>query len=166
MHGRGFVATAAIETSMQIREGGLDHPDVIALLRAHLQNFAQLSPPESMHALGLDGLRGAGVWFWTAWKDEQLLGFGALKRLDDRHAEIKSMRTAPAQLRKGVAAALLRHILDEAARRGYRRLSLETGSMAEFVPAHRLYAQFGFVECAPFAQYIEDPNSLFMTKEL
>jgi putative acetyltransferase len=151
---------------MHIRAGGLDHPEVVALLREHLHGLAQLSPPESMHALGLDGLRGADVSFWSAWEDEQLLGFGALKRLDDRHAEIKSMRTAPAHLRQGVAAAILRHLLDEAVRRGYRRLSLETGSMAEFAPAHRLYARFGFVACGPFAQYVEDPNSVFMTKEL
>ena len=154
------------ESPLQIREGGLDHPDVVALLREHLHDFAQLSPPESMHALGLDALRGADVSFWSAWEDEQLLGFGALKRLDDRHGEIKSMRTAPAHLRKGVAAALLRHILDESVHRGFRRLSLETGAMAEFSPAHRLYARFGFVECAPFAQYVEDPNSVFMTREL
>ena len=154
------------ESTLQIREGVLDHPDVVALLREHLHDFAQLSPPESMHALGLDALRSADVSFWSAWKDEQLLGFGALKRLDTSHAEIKSMRTAPVHIRKGVAAALLRHILEHAAQRGYRRLSLETGAMAEFVPAHRLYARFGFVECGPFAQYVEDPNSVFMTKEL
>jgi putative acetyltransferase len=151
---------------MDIRDGGLDHPEVIALLREHLHGLAQLSPPESMHALDLDSLRAADVSFWSVWEDEQLLGFGALKHLDDRHAEIKSMRTAAAHLRRGIAAAMLRHILDAATQRGYRRLSLETGSMAEFAPAHCLYAQFGFVECGPFAQYVEDPNSVFMTKKL
>ena len=151
---------------MHIRDGGLDHPAVITLLREHLGEFAQLSPPESVHALGLEALRHRDIAFWSAWEDQTLLGFGALKRLDDLHAEIKSMRTAREHLRRGVAAALLQRLLDEAARRGYRRLSLETGSAGEFAPAHRLYERFGFCACAPFAGYIEDPHSLFMTREL
>ncbi|HEY2344759.1 MAG TPA: GNAT family N-acetyltransferase [Xanthomonadaceae bacterium] len=151
---------------MEIREGGLDHPDVVVLLRAHLGEFAQLSPPESMHALGFDALRDRDVAFWSAWEDGALLGFGALKHLDPAHAEIKSMRTARAHLRKGVAAALLQRILDEATRRGYRRLSLETGSAREFAPAHRLYERFGFATCGPFAGYVEDTHSVFMTREM
>ena len=94
------------------------------------------------------------------------MGCGALKQLDPLHGEIKSMRTASAHLRTGVAAKLLQHILEEADRRCYRRLSLETGSMEAFVPAHRLYAGFGFRPCGPFADYAEDPYSVFMTREL
>jgi putative acetyltransferase len=150
---------------MDIREGGLEHPDVLALLREHLQGLARLSPPESVHALGLDALRQPDVDFWSAWRDDALLGFGALKRLDAAHAEIKSMRTARAHLCQGVAAALLRHLLDTAGRRGLGRLSLETGSAREFAPAHRLYARFGFVPCGPFADYADDPHSVFMTRE-
>ena len=150
---------------MDIREGGLDHPDVIALLREHLQGLAQLSPPESVHALGLDALRDPDVEFWSAWRDDALLGFGALKRLDDAHAEIKSMRTVRAHRREGVATALLRHILEESARRGLRRLSLETGSAPAFAPAHLLYQRFGFVACGPFSDYSDDPHSVFMTME-
>lgn len=151
---------------MEIREDGLDHPDVIALLREHLGEFMQLSPPESVHALGIEALRRPDVHFWSAWDHDTLLGFGAIKRLDGGHAEIKSMRTARAHLRKGVAAALLQYLLDEATRRGYCRLSLETGSAGEFAPAHRLYERFGFAVCGPFAGYVEDPHSLFMTREL
>lgn len=151
---------------MQIRAGELDHPEVIALLREHLQGMAQLSPPESIHALDLDGLRQPEISFWSAWQDGQLLGCGALKQLDAEHGEIKSMRTVSRHLRKGVAAAMLDHLIDEAGRRAYRRLSLETGSMDGFEPARRLYARFGFEPCGPFADYVDDPNSVFMSKHL
>ena len=151
---------------MQIRAGQLDHPEVIALLREHLQGMAQLSPPESIHALDLDGLRRPEISFWSAWQGDELLGCGALKQLDAEHGEIKSMRTAARHLRKGVAAAMLRHLLDEAGRRAYRRLSLETGSMEGFAPARSLYARYGFGACGPFADYVDDPNSVFMSKQL
>ena len=151
---------------MQIRSGQLDRPEVIALLREHLQGMAELSPPESIHALGLDALKHPRISFWSAWDDAELLGCGALKRLDDGHAEIKSMRTAGRHRRRGVAAAMLEHLLQEAARRGYRRLSLETGSMEGFEPARRLYARYGFDYCGPFADYRDDPHSVFMSKTL
>jgi len=151
---------------MDIRPDDLTGSAVIDLLREHLQGVAQHSPPESIHALDVEALRQPGISFWTAWQDGELLGCGALKRLDAQHAEIKSMRTASRHLRKGVAAALLRHILDEARRRGYRRLSLETGSAAAFAPAHRLYASFGFASCGPFADYLADPYSVFMSRAL
>lgn len=151
---------------MHIREGQLDRPEVIALLRDHLQGMAELSPPESIHALGLDALKQPQISFWSAWDGEELLGCGALKRLDAEHGEIKSMRTADAHRRRGVAAAMLEHILAEAARRQYRRLSLETGSMDGFGPARSLYARYGFGYCGPFADYRDDPNSVFMSKTL
>ena len=124
------------------------------------------SPPESVHALDIDALRKPEITFWTAWEKDELLGCGALKQLDAQHAELKSMRTSSAHLRKGVAKSLLNHILAVARQRSYRRLSLETGSMAAFAPARTLYAQSGFTLCKPFADYIEDPNSVFMTREL
>lgn len=151
---------------MEIRNGQLDHPAVIALLHEHLLGMAELSPPESIHALDLDCLRDPAVSFWSAWQGDALLGCGALKQLDPTHGEIKSMRTAAEHRRKGVADALLRHIVAEARRRAYRRISLETGAMAGFAPAHALYAAFGFVECGPFAHYVDDPHSRFMTREL
>jgi putative acetyltransferase len=124
------------------------------------------SPPESVHALDLEALRKPDITFWSAWQDAELLGCGALKELDLLHGEIKSMRTAARHLRKGIAARLLRHIIEEAERRSYRRLSLETGSMEAFAPARRLYTRFGFRQCGPFGSYSEDPNSVFMTREL
>src|SRR5580765_720196 len=124
------------------------------------------SPPESVHALDLEALRSNDITFWTAWDGEGLLGCGALKELDPDHGEIKSMRTVAAHLRKGVARALLDHILGEAKRRGYSRVSLETGSAAAFAPAQKLYAGFGFTYCGPFADYVEDPYSVFMTRQI
>ena len=151
---------------MQIKIDNLTGPEIHQLLQQHLQSLAQLSPPESCHALDIDALRKSGITFWTVWEHGELLGCGALKELDAQHAEIKSMRTASAHLRKGVAKTLLGHIIAEARRRAYRRLSLETGPMQAFEPARNLYADFGFSNCEPFAQYVEDPNSVFMTRAL
>lgn len=151
---------------MEIRVDDLEGAEIIGLLREHLQSMTLHSPPESIHALDVEALRKPGITFWSAWEGPELMGCGALKELGPRQGEIKSMRTASAHLRRGVAAAMLRHILAEAKRRGYERLSLETGSAAAFTPAHRLYASFGFQPCGPFAGYIEDPYSVFMTTEL
>jgi putative acetyltransferase len=151
---------------MKIRIDDLNGPEIAQLLREHLQEMALHSPPESIHALDLEALRTPGITFWTAWEGSELLGCGAIKQLDPLHGEIKSMRTAARHKGKGVAAGLLDHILEQARRRGYRRLSLETGSMQAFAPAHRLYARYGFAMCEPFADYNEDPNSVFMTREI
>jgi putative acetyltransferase len=151
---------------MEIRVDDLRGPDVARLLQEHLQSMALHSPPESIHALDLEALRGPDITFWCAWQGAELMGCGALKELTPRHGEIKSMRTVSSHLRKGVAAQLMRHILDVAESRSYERLSLETGSMAAFVPARNLYARFGFKPCAPFADYVLDPYSVFMTREL
>ncbi len=154
------------EPGMQIREDDLTGPEIAALLREHLRGMHALSPPESIHALDLEGLRAPEITFWTVWDSGELLGCGALKELDAQHGEIKSMRTARAHLRKGVASVVLRHIMGEAERRGYARLSLETGSMAGFDPARSLYGRFGFAFCGPFGSYADDPNSMFMTRVL
>jgi putative acetyltransferase len=151
---------------MKIIIDDLSGAAVVELLQAHLRSLAAISSPESMHALDIDELRQPEITFWSVWEEEQLVGCGALKELDGGHAEIKSMRTAAAHLRKGVASRLLEHMVDEAKKRNYRRLSLETGSMKAFEPAQRLYAKYGFTYCEPFGNYIEDPNSVFMTKEL
>lgn len=151
---------------VEIREDDLRGARVVALLAEHLANMHEISPPESVHALDLQALRGPGITFWTAWQGSDLLGCGALKELDRQHGEIKSMRTAGAHRRKGIAAAMLRHIVEQALLRGYVRISLETGSQPEFAPARRLYAGFGFVTCGPFGDYREDPNSVFMTRKL
>jgi len=150
----------------RIRLDDLQSAPVHALLREHLAGVALHSPPESIHALDLDGLRAPGMSFWTLWDGEDLLACGALKELDAAHGEIKSMRTAAAHLRKGAARAMLEHVVAEARRRGYRHLSLETGTAPAFEPAHRLYASAGFVPCGPFTDYVDDPYSCFMTLEL
>ncbi|MFC4809660.1 GNAT family N-acetyltransferase [Paenibacillus sp. GCM10023250] len=149
---------------MKIIVDDLTGPEVAELLSEHLRSMAAQSPPESVHALDLDGLRKPEITFWSAWDGKQLLGCGALKDLGGGHGELKSMRTASAHLRKGVARGILNHILAEAKRRGFTRLSLETGAMASFEPARKLYESFGFDYCAPFADYGEDPNSAFMTR--
>ncbi|MEO8102960.1 MAG: GNAT family N-acetyltransferase [Betaproteobacteria bacterium] len=151
---------------MDIRIDDLSGPEISRLLQAHLQAVSQLSPPESVHALGIEALRKPDITFWSVWQDDELLGCGALKELDCGHGEIKSMRTDARHLRKGVAARLLGHIIAEAQRRTYRRLSLETGSAEAFAPARNLYARMGFRLCGPFAQYLDDPHSVFMTREL
>lgn len=151
---------------MHIRIDDLQGPEIRQLLGEHLHSMTLHSPPESIHALDLDRLRAPDVTFWTSWEGADLLGCGALKELDPSHGEIKSMRTASRHLRRGVARALLAHILDEARRRGYARVSLETGTAAAFEPAQRLYASAGFACCEPFAGYVEDPYSVFMTRDL
>ncbi|QDU27300.1 putative N-acetyltransferase YsnE [Anatilimnocola aggregata] len=152
--------------ALLIRTDDVSSPAVIELLLDHLRNCQLATPPESTHALNLDGLRRPEITLWTIWSGPNLAGCGALKHLDAQHAEIKSMRTAPNFLRQGIAAAMLQHLLAQAQLRGYSRVSLETGAMAYFEPARRLYANFGFVACEPFANYIPDPNSVFLTKEL
>jgi len=143
-----------------VRKDDLQGSEIIALLEQHLRLMRSITPPESIHALSLDGLRAPDV---TAWLGGARLGCGALKELEPSHGEIKSMHTTEASRGRGVGAAILRHILDEAGNRGYRRLSLETGSQPEFAPARSLYQQHGFSRCPPFGDYREDPNSIFMT---
>jgi putative acetyltransferase len=151
---------------MDIKIDDLTGSEIRGLLQEHLRSMRLHSPPESVHALDIEALRKPEITFWTVWEGGELLGCGALKELSARHGEIKSMRTSSSHLRKGVAKNLLRHVLAEAERRGYSRLSLETGSMEVFEPARRLYAGFGFTYCEPFADYVEDPYSVFMTREL
>ena len=151
---------------MKIKIDDLSGKEIAALLEEHLNDMRGASPPESKHALDLDGLRKPDITFWTVWDDQILAGCGAIKQLDHQHAELKSMRIARTYLRRGVGSLLLQHIIDEASKRGFRRLGLETGSMPFFEPARRFYAKFGFEYCAPFAGYREDPNSVFMMKVL
>lgn len=151
---------------MQIRIADLDDPAFLALMEEHADAMAATAPPESRHALDLSGLRQPGVQVWTLHEDGQLLGCGALQRIDAQHVEIKSMRTALAQQRRGVARRLLAHLLDQARAGGYARASLETGSMDYFAPARRLYASAGFRPCPPFGHYVEDPNSCYLTLAL
>jgi putative acetyltransferase len=151
---------------MRIIDGDLNDPRVIDLLQTHVTSARAQTAPGSAHALDLAGLKSSDISLWTIWQDETLLGVGALKRLSDHHGEVKSMHTARAMRGKGAGSAMLRHIIAAAKAAGLARLSLETGSWQYFDPARRLYGAHGFVECPPFADYVLDPNSVFMSLEL
>ncbi|WP_067967193.1 GNAT family N-acetyltransferase [Nocardiopsis trehalosi] len=151
---------------MDITVDDLSGPEIAAFLDEHLRDMRSITPPESKHALGLDGLRAPDVTFWTVRDGGAVVGCGALKRLDADHAELKSMRVGAARKRSGIASRLLEHIIAEAVRGGFSRLSLETGSDAFFLPARSLYAKFGFTPCAPFADYRPDPHSVYLTLRL
>jgi putative acetyltransferase len=151
---------------MRIIDGDFDDARVLDLLRIHLAGSRAQTAPGSAHALDVAGLQAPGISFWTMWDDDTLLGCGALKRLTPEHGEVKSMHTAQVFRRKGIGSAMLCHIIATARARGMARLSLETGSWDYFRPARALYARHGFVDCAPFANYVLDPNSVFMTLDL
>jgi len=150
----------------QIKLDDLSGKEIFSLLQEHLEDMKATSPPESKHALDLDGLKDSSVKFWTIWDGKELAGCGAFKILDTEHAEIKSMRTSNQYQNKGVASKLLIHIIEQAKLFGLKKLSLETGSMDYFIPAHGLYKKHGFSFCGPFSNYIADPNSIFMSLEL
>ena len=150
------------EIVFKIKLDDLSGGQVIALLEEHLADMQATSPPESKHALDLTSLKAPQVKFWTIWDGENIAGCAAYQRLNDSHAEIKSMRTAANYRGKGVASKLLNHLINDAQLNGFQRLSLETGSMDYFKPARELYRKHGFKYCQPFADYIEDPNSQFM----
>ncbi|MFP6808807.1 MAG: GNAT family N-acetyltransferase [Pseudomonadales bacterium] len=152
--------------SIEIRVDDLTSQEVSDFLQAHMDDMQSTSPPESVHALDLEALKQLDVTFWTVWDGNALLGCGALKELDQQHAEIKSMRTSEAARGKGVASMLLTHLLKISRERAYRLVSLETGSMDYFEPARRLYQKFGFECCGPFADYVCDPNSVFMSLDI
>jgi putative acetyltransferase len=141
-------------------------PDVQALLDEHLRDMYTLSPPESVHALDVGKLKTPDVTFWSIRDGDVLLGCGALKEIDAQHGEIKSMRTPASLRRRGAGRSMLQHIIAVGRARGYKRLSLETGSPSAFLPARRLYESFGFSYCEPFGEYKFDPYSVFMTLPL
>ena len=151
---------------MRFREGNFDDPEVIALLEAHVRRARAETGRGSAHALDSSGLQTPDIRFWTAWRDDALVGMGALKSLSPDHGEIKSMHTAERARNHGVGHDVLAHIVTEAEKMGMSRLSLETGSWDYFIPARAFYRRHGFVECGPFADYKPDPNSVFMTRRL
>jgi putative acetyltransferase len=151
---------------MQIREDDLSGPEIARLLERHLAHMAEHTPAESIYALDLDALRAPDITFWSAWEEGELVGCGALRELALDHGEIKSMHAAQERRGEGIGKRIVAFIIDEAQRRGYARLSLETGSMAGFEPARRLYAGFGFAPCGPFGDYAFDANSVYMTRTL
>jgi putative acetyltransferase len=140
--------------------------DVRALLARHLAFAREVTPREGVHALGVEGLVEPGITFCGARLDGQLVGVGALKQLDGRHGELKSLHTLEAARGRRVGRALVEHLLAMAASRGYRQVSLETGIMDAFSPARALYASLGFSPCAPFREYASSPTSACMTIEI
>lgn len=151
---------------MQIKPGGFADPKVRDLLRIHLEGMRASSPPGHVFALDWSGLQSPDITFWTIWNGDDLLGCGALKTLDASTGEIKSMRTAPQHLGKGAGAAMLEHIIATARERGYRRLSLETGSGDAFAPALALYRKYGFANGGAFGDYLKSPFNQFMHLDL
>ena len=151
---------------MDIRPDDLTGPEILDLLNEHLRNMYEWSPPESVHALDIAKLLRPEITFWTAWQDGLLMGCGALKELSPTEGEVKSMRTPDARRGQGAGRRMLEHIVAVARERGYAWLRLETGSQPGFAPARRLYASHGFETCGPFADYTEDPNSVFMQLRL
>jgi len=150
--------------AVTIQGANLDTPEFVALIETHAELMLSLSPPGSCHFLPMEGLRDPAVTVWEMRNGEELIGCGGLKELSATHGEIKSMHTLAAKRGAGLGRKMLDHVMDEARRRGYNRLSLETGSMDGFKPSRSLYLSCGFEICAPFADYVEDPNSVFMTR--
>lgn len=151
---------------LTIHEAELDHPDVQELLALHVASMRTASPPDACHVLPGKALAHPSITIFTAREDGRLLGLGAIKELDDEHGEIKSMRTAPNSLGRGVGRLLLDHLIETARARGYRRLSLETSSTDEFIPALRLYERSGFTSCEAFGGYPATPFTRFMRLDL
>ncbi|GAA2206655.1 GNAT family N-acetyltransferase [Nonomuraea monospora] len=151
---------------MKIVVDDLRGPEIAAFLEEHLEEMRAITPPGSVYALDLDALRVPEVTFWSVYDGDQLVGCGAIKRIEGTHGEIKSMRTAYERRRDGIAAQLLTHMLAEAKAMGLTRLSLETGSTEHFARARNLYEKFGFEPCGPFAGYGPDPHSAFMTRAI
>lgn len=163
---RSIHRSEEVSMALEICIARPDAPDIIALLERHLAFTAETSPEESNHALDPAGLDTPDVVFWTARDSGKLVGCAALKTISLSHGEVKSMHVLSEARGKGIAGRLLEAVISEAGRQGLERLSLETGSMVEFAPARSLYRRFGFTECPPFGDYLEDPLSTFMTREL
>lgn len=155
-----------MDPALEIRPGDLDDPRIIDLLTFHLAQAHVNSPPGSVHALDLSGLKTPDVSFWAGWTGETLTVIGALKVLSPGHGEVKSMRTAEGMKGRGAGGAMLDHIIAEARRQGLKRLSLETGANEAFAPARALYAGRGFEPCGPFEGYRLTDFSRFMTMTL
>lgn len=164
MHEDGSEKGADMDFS--IREDSPTREPALNLIKAHLEHSVLHSPLTSIHTLDVTSLTAPDITFWTIWAGSSIAGCGALKELDRRHGELKSMHTAQCYRGKGVGSRMAAKIVDEARRRGYDRLSLETGSMEAYAAARALYGRFGFEECPPFADYQIDPNSVYMTLNL
>jgi putative acetyltransferase len=148
----------------EFRLGQVEQPAIVRLLAEHLADMYASSPAESVHALDLTALQKPEIRFWSLWlPNDEVVGCVALKQLSTSHAELKSMHTANQYRRQGYGLQLLQHAVTQARELGFNQLSLETGSTDFFAPARQLYETYGFVHCGPFADYTDDPYSVFMT---
>ena len=151
---------------MKSIEGNFNNPKVNELLTKHFIELRSVSPAGSTHVLDITGLKDQSIKFWSLWDNDELIGCGALKFLDKIHGEFKSIRVVDKFRKKGVGEKIINHLIEEAKKLGIKKLSIETGSGKFFEPARKLFINFGFQPCLPFAHYKEDPNSCFYTKDL
>ena len=151
---------------MKSIEGNFNNPKVNELLTKHFIELRSVSPAGSTHVLDITGLKDQSIKFWSLWDNDELIGCGALKFLDKIHGEFKSIRVVDKFRKKGVGEKMINHLIEEAKKLGIKKLSIETGSGKFFEPARKLFVNFGFQPCLPFAHYKEDPNSCFYTKDL
>lgn len=151
---------------MKIIEDDLSGDEIRHLLQTHFDLMRSQGPIESCHVLPIEDLKTPSIKFWSIWGDGALLGCGALKDLGGGHGEIKSMHVYQNMRGKGISRKILMHIISYAKQNGFEKLSLETGSFDKFIPARKLYESFGFEYCEPFGDYVKDPNSVFMTKDI
>ncbi|MFN7222468.1 MAG: GNAT family N-acetyltransferase [Paracoccaceae bacterium] len=140
--------------------------DLGLLMQRHTADMHADTPPESIHMMDASQLSGSGIWFFVMREEGNPIGMGAFKRIDNTHAEIKSMHVLAEVRGRGLSRRMLDHLMDAARAEGFTRLSLETGVQPTFIAARALYANAGFTECRPFAGYHDDPNSIFMTRGL
>lgn len=151
---------------MKSIEGNFNNPKVNELLTKHFIELRSVSPAGSTHVLDITGLKDQSIKFWSLWDNDELIGCGALKFLNKIHGEFKSIRVVDKFRKKGAGEKIFNHLIEEAKKLGIKKLSIETGSGKFFEPARKLFVNFGFQPCLPFAHYKEDPNSCFYTKDL
>ena len=151
---------------LKLIEGNFDHSEVNQLLKKHFIELRAASPEGSAHVLDISGLKVPSIKFWSLWKNDQLMGCGALKFLDKSHGEFKSIRVHNNFRGKGIGIKIIRHLVDEAKKLKINKISIETGAGDFFIPARKLFNNCGFKPCPPFAHYKEDVNSLYLTKYL
>ena len=151
---------------MKSIEGNFDNPKVNELLNKHFIELRSVSPAGSTHVLDIDGLKDKSIKFWSLWENNELIGCGALKFLEKKHGEFKSIRVADKFRKNGVGKKIIEYLIDEARKLEISKLSIETGSGNFFLPARKLFSKFGFKKCPPFAHYKKDPNSCYYTLDL
>mgnify|MGYP001305844087 CR=1 FL=1 len=145
-------------------EGNFDHPEVNELLTKHFIELRAASPEGSAHVLDIPGLKDPSIKFWSLWQSEKLLGCGALKFLDKKHGEFKSIRVHDNFRNQGNGIKVIEHLILEAKKLHIKRLSIETGAGKFFEPARKLFKKCNFKSCEPFAHYKDDINSIYLTK--